>query len=220
VKPVSSWVPAAVAPATQVQVIGVPKSLNHGTVLLANPGLTTTTVKLKVVNGIASFAPTTHQQLTIPPQTTLSVGIDDLIKRGVGAIQLSSTNPITAALRSVRGNVEAYAAPALRIGAQSTLGLPTRVPASLVLTASVTSSVQVMAVDSHGKVVLTKAVAIPANTTTSLALPSTATAIRLVGDRRSTASGAVIVDQSGIAVLGLVPTATAANVPAVVAQPY
>lgn len=220
VKPVSSWVPAAMVPAEDVQLIGVPKNLDHATLLLANPGTATTSVKLKVVNAIATFAPTTHQQLTIPPQTTLSVPIDDLIKRGVAAIQLSGSSPITAALRSVRGNVEAYAAPALRIGAQSSLGLPTKVPANVVLTAPTSTSVQVMAVDSRGNVVLTKVVAIPANTTTMLALPSTATAIRLVGDRRSAASGAVIVDRSGMAVLGLEPTATAANVPAVVAQPY
>ncbi|MGN6723785.1 MAG: DUF5719 family protein [Marmoricola sp.] len=219
-KPVSSWVPAAVAPSTRLQLIGIPNKLTHGTLLLTNPAATITTVKLKVVNSTATFAPTSHQLLTLPPESTYAVPIDDLIKRGVGAIQISSDNPITAALRSVRGNVEAYAAPALRIGAQATLGLPTRVPASLVLTAAAATRVEVMAIDAHGKVVLTKTMAIRANTTSTLALPATATALRLVGDRRSSASGAVILDKNGMAVLGLVPTATAATVPAVVAQPY
>lgn len=219
-KSVSSWVPAALAPATQLQLLGVPKSLGHGTLLVTNAAATSVTVKLKVVNGIATFTPTAHQVLTIPPETTSSVPIDDLIRRGVGGIELSSPTPITAALRSVRGDVEAYAAPALRIGAQSTIGLPTSVPASLVLSATAAARVEIMAVDAHGKVVLATTVAIPANATTALALPAATAAVRLVGDRRSSASGAVILDKSGIAVLGLVPTATAANVPAVVAQPY
>ena len=220
VKPVSSWVPAAVAPATQVQLIGVPSKLSHGTLLVTNPAATIATVKLKVVNGTATFTPTAHQVLTIPPQSTYAVEIDDLLKRGIGAIQLSSSTPVTAGLRAVRGNVEAYAASAERIGAQSTLGLPTGAPATLVLTAPTATSVQLMAVDARGKVVLSKTVAIAANTTSTLALPATATAVRLIGDRRSAASGAVIVDRNGMAVLGLVPTANAANLPAVVAQPY
>lgn len=219
-KPVSSWVPAAVAPTTRLQLIGLPTKLSHGTLLLTNPATTITTVRLRIVNGTAAFAPTSHQLLTLAPQSTTAVGIDDLIKRGVAAVELSSSAPITAGLRSVRGNVEAYAAPAMRIGAQSTLGLPTRVPASLVLTADMASSVEVMAVDSHGKVVLARTVTIAANITTTVPLPATATALRLVGDRRSSVSGAVIVEKNGMAVLGLVPTATAANVPAVVAQPY
>lgn len=220
VKPVAAWVPAAVAPTSQVQLIGLPSKLNHGTLLITNPAATSTVVKLKVVNGAATFAPARHQVLTIPPLSTYAVGIDDLLKVGVGAIQLSSSSPVTAGLRSVRGNVEAYAAPAQRIGAQSTLGLPSKVPATLVLTATSTTTMDVMAVDAGGKVVLSKTLTIPGNTTVTLALPATAAALRLVGDRRASASGAVIVDKNGMAVLGLIPTATAAKVPAVIAQPY
>lgn len=220
VKPVASWVPAAAAPSAQLELIGVPNKLSHGTLLVTNPAPTVATVKLKVVNGTATFAPTSHQVLTIPPESTYAVRIDDLFNRGIDALQISSNNPVTAGLRLVRGNVEAYAAPAVRIGAQSTLGLPTRVPASVVLTASAATSVAVTAVDSHGTVVLTRTIAIGANTTSTLALPITATAVRVVGDRLSSATGAVIVDANGMAVVGLVPTATAANVPAVVAQPY
>ena len=220
VKPVSSWVPPAAAPTSQLQLIGIPDKLNHGTLLITNPSATVTVVKLKVVSGTATFAPARHQVITIPPLSTYAVGIDDLLKVGVGAIQLSSSSPVTAGLRSVRGNVEAYAAPAERLGAQSTVGLPGNVPATLVLTATSTTTMNVMAVDAHGKVVLSKTMSIPANTTATLALPTTAAALRLVGDRRTAASGAVILDKNGMAILGLIPTANAAKVPAVIAQPY
>ena len=219
-KPVSSWVPAAAAPSSQQELIGVPAKLSHGTLLVANPSSASAVVRLKVVNGSATFAPSSQQTVTVPPQSTSAVGIDGLLKVGVGAIQLSSSSPITAGLRSIRGGLEAYGAQAPRLGAQSTLGLPSGGGATLVLTAQAVAHIEVMVVDARGKVVLTKTVDVAANTTATLALPSTAAALRLVGDRHDTTSGAVIIDRNGIAVLGLVPTATAANVPAVVAQPY
>lgn len=219
-KPVPSWVPPAMAPASQLELIGLPNKLNHGTLLVTNPATTSTVVRLRVVTGAATFAPASHQVLTIPPQTSYTVGIDDLLKVGVGAIQLSSSSPVTAGLRSVRGNLEAYAAPAQRIGAQSTLGLPGDIPTALALTATTTTSVGLTAIDAHGTVILSRTVTMPANTTVTVALPSTATALRVTGDRRSITSGAVILDKTGLAVLGLVPTANAAKVPAVVAQPY
>lgn len=220
VRPVSAWVPAAVAPASQLQLVGLPSRLSHATLLVTNPGATIAVVRLKAVNAAATFTPAKHPLLTIPPQSTYAVGIDDLLKVGAGSIQVSSSSPVTAGLRSVRGNAEAYAAPGLRIGAQSTIGLPGGAPASLMLTVQAAASVVVTAIDSRGKVILTRTVAIPAGTTATVGLPASAVALRLVGDRRSTAMGAVIVDKNGIAVLGLVPTATAATVPVVVAEPY
>ncbi|MGN6162602.1 MAG: DUF5719 family protein [Marmoricola sp.] len=220
VKPVSSWVPAAAAPARQTQVIGIPTKLNHATLFVANPGASSAVVHLKVVNAAATFAPTTHQTLTIPPATTSAVAVDDLLAKGPGSLELQSSAPVTAGLRAIRGAAETYATPAARLGAQSTAGLPGGVPATLVLTSPTSSSVGILGIDGHGKTVLSRTVALPAGQIVTVSLPTTATAIRLTQDRRGMASGAVILDRGTMAVIGLVPTANAARVPAVVARPY
>lgn len=219
-KPVSSWVPAAAAPAGQSQVIGLPGKLSQGTLLIGNPSATSAVVRLKVVNATATFTPIRHQELTVPPESTASVAIDDLVTAGVGSLQIQSSVPVSAGLRALRGNVEAYAAPAQRIGAQSTVGLPGGIPTTLVITSPTATRIGVLAIDAHGIRVLDKTITVPAGRTLTLALPATAVAVRVVGDRHDAVAGAVVLDRNGLAVLGLLPTGNAANVPAVVAQPY
>jgi hypothetical protein len=219
-KPVSSWVPAASTPAQDVQVIGVPRKLSHGTLLVTNPNATTAVVHIKVVSAAATFTPTAHQSVTVPPATTAAVPIDDVLKTGLGSIELESSRPITAGLRSIRGNAEAYATPATRIGTQTTAGLPGGVGANLILTAPTSSRVFVLAIDKGGRTILDKPVVLAGGRIVTLRLPSTATAVRVSEDRHGTASGALILDRSGIAIIALVPTANAARVPAVVARPY
>lgn len=219
-KPVSSWVPTAPQPGREVQVIGVPSKVSRATVLIANPSSTSALVNLKIVNGAATFTPTKHQAITVPPDSTSAVPIDDLLKVGVGGIQLSSSTPVTAGLRAVRGNLESYAAAGLRIGAESTLGLPGGIPASLTLSAPTAQRITLTAIDARGAVVVNKIVAVPAGRTVSVTLPKSAAALRVAADRHSEVTGAVVVDNGRIAVLGLVPTANAARVPAVTARPY
>lgn len=219
-KSVWSWVPSAPLPAHQVALIGVPGKLSHATLFVTNRSSSSAVVNLKVVSGAATFTPTKHPTFTVPPDSTSAIALDDLLKVGIGGLELSSSAPITAGLRSVRGNVESYAAPAERIGAQSTVGLPGAASATLTLASPTASSVTVTAIDARGTVVLQKALALPASRTVSLALPKTAAALSLTSDRRSAIVGAVILDNGHIAVLGLVPTANAARVPAVIARPY
>lgn len=219
-KSVWSWVPPAPLPADDVSLIGVPGKLSHATLVVTNRSSSSAVVSLKVVSGSATFTPTKHATFTIPPASTTTIALDDLLKVGIGAVELSSSTPITAGLRAVRGNVESYAAAAERVGAESTLGLPGGVPATLTLASPAASSVTVTAIDARGTIVLQKVLALPAGQAVPLALPKTAVALRLISDRRSGTSGAVVLDNGHIAVLGLVPTANAAKVPAVIARPY
>lgn len=219
-KSVWSWVPAAPQPAARVGLIGVPGKLSHATLVVTNPSSSSAVVSLKVVTSAATFTPTKHQTFTLPPDSTTAVGLDDLLKVGFGGLELSSSRPITAGLRAVRGNLESYAAAADRIGAESTLGLPGGVPATLTLAAPAASSATVQVIDTHGRVVLQKTLTLPRAQTMSIPLPKTAVALSVTSDRRSGIVGAVILDDGRVAVLGLVPTANAARVPPVIARPY
>lgn len=216
VAPSQQWVPSASAPSKRIQLMTVPGVIGSGTSLVvANPGSAVAVVSVKAINTEATFTPTSYNTLSIPPGETMAFPLGNLRKVAISSLVLTSKVRITATLRSVQGTAEAYAVPAQPIGAESTAGIPVGIPATLQLTADRTSSVTLLIIDAHGATVKTQVIRVAAGRVTAVPLPKNGVALRLAADRRSSVMAAVSLSKGGIAMIGMVPTANVARVPAV-----
>ena len=220
--PVHQWIPSSRGPAKRVQLLGMPGRFTPGSsLLITNHDVdVSAVVKVRAINGSATFTPTKHAVVNVPPASTIAVPVGGLRKTAIDSLVLTSTHRITAGLRQARDGAEAYAVPARRLGAKSVVGLPAGVAARLVLTAARTTPVQVTALNAKGATLMSKSVAVPAGKTLKITMPPKAVALSVTSESDSTVTAAVALTRKGIAVLRMVPTANEAKVPVVVPQNY
>lgn len=175
----SEWLPAASAPTTEVTVAAVPTTKADRTLLVANPGDRTATVRITVAGPGGRFTPTGLEEISVRPHAIGSVAIGPGVEDAAFALSLDSDEPVTAAVRiasqgSSADTAYAVGAPASTQSAVMPLELPgSRLArdATLVLTSGATSSdatATVTAVDADGTSAGSVEVTVPAGRTVTV----------------------------------------------------
>lgn len=216
---VNAWVPATSVPQRRVDLVGLPSSAQNARLIIGNPAMLTAIVTLQVNTASGTFSPTRNKTITVPPESTMLVSIDDTLKLKPGSVNLTSTQPVTATLRTVRGAAEAYLAPGVPLGTASVTGIPPA-PATLVLYARAAASVKIDYQNSAGKPLPSKSLNLAGQRAVSIAVPHGAVALRVSGGG-SDVAGAMVLDSGGMAaVIGMTPTSNESLVPSVQERNY
>ncbi len=93
--------PGSAAPATRQIVPGVPGGKGSRTLHLVNPGLSRATVTLQILGPDGAFAPAGASTVAVPAQSTTSIDVTDGLAGQLGTVELTSDQPVTAAVRSI-----------------------------------------------------------------------------------------------------------------------
>ncbi len=216
-KPIGDWVADQPAAARRITLAGLPSG-GGATALIANPGSTEAVVALTLAGAEGTYAPTKGGTVRVPPGSVVPVGLAAMLKTKPTAISLRSNIPIAATIRGTSGTDSAYASTVAPLGSSSVVGIPAHAgPARLVLVAGATAEhVTVTGYAASGKQVGVQALTVPARASLSSTLWSKAAALQITG--ADAAGGVVVLDgqgKVGLAVLGLVPSASQAQVPPV-----
>jgi hypothetical protein len=102
------WLAASSAPTTSLVVPGLPRTADERTLVLANPGDAGGRVEVKITGPRSTFAPAGLKPIEVPAGevviTDLTEQLRGQLKAGEDtALQLTSTVPVTASMRSVVG---------------------------------------------------------------------------------------------------------------------
>jgi len=129
--------------------------------VLSNPGADEARVELRVVTEDASFVPQGQEEIRVSPESvetiTLTETLRSQIREGALALQVTSTAPVTAALRSVVGDVLVHAPSVIGTDAPMTALVPVG-EAQLVLARAGGAGVAVVAAYADGRLLEEKRV--------------------------------------------------------------
>lgn len=102
---VAGWLPPVTEPATEQLLLGLVGGEGTDTLVLSNPGADEARVELRVVTEDASFVPEGQEEIRVSPESVETITLTEVlrsqIREGALALQVTSTVPVTAALRSV-----------------------------------------------------------------------------------------------------------------------
>ena len=101
------WLPAQAEPSTTNLLLGLAQGAGERTLVLANPGADEVRADITVVTPTSTFAPTGVDAVRVPPGSTETVSLDDVLaqaaKDGAIGLLVESNGPVTATLRQLAG---------------------------------------------------------------------------------------------------------------------
>ncbi|MCC6495714.1 MAG: hypothetical protein IT193_05595 [Propionibacteriaceae bacterium] len=109
------WLPAADEPATDLVVPGIPAGAGQRSLVLTNPGERTATVTVGVLSESGPVELTGSEQVEVPAGTTRSVTLTAGLAGEAAALQLASTQPVTAGMWLDSGGDDARSDPAFTV---------------------------------------------------------------------------------------------------------
>ena len=96
----ADWQTAGVTPARSVVVPGIPEGAGGRTLSVVNPGTSRATVDVSILGADGGFAPAGAPTLEVPPESTAEVSVAEGLAGAAAGIQLTSDQPVTAAVTS------------------------------------------------------------------------------------------------------------------------
>lgn len=210
------WLASQSEPGTTAYLLGLGGKPGERTLVLANPGDSEARVDLLLVTKESEFAPADADEIRIPPGSTETVDVTDLLQskaaRGALGLRLDSTLPVTASLRSIASGDLFHAVAGERLDSRAALALP-RGPSRLVLSGADGVGVATYAVmDAKGKEIARARVEVTPGEASRIKLPSNGAVLDLTVERSSVVA-AVEVGPPGLAVLPLSPLVVEGRVP-------
>lgn len=195
----SDWVPTVADPSTEQLLLGLVGGTGTDTLILSNPGADETRVEVRIVTEDAVFVPEGQQTLRLRPDAvrtiTLTETLRPQIRKGALGLQVTSTSPVTAALRSLVGE-DLVHAPTLASTEAPTTALVPPGSARLVLARSGGAGVALVAAYGDGELLSEERVELTDGSGATLDLPPGTRLVR-VTPRRTDVAGAVVITSSG-----------------------
>lgn len=114
----ADWLPAGVAPATDLVVPGVPAGEGARRLVVSNPGDRTAAVGIEVLSASGPIELAGFEQLEVPAGTTRSVALTSGLDGQAGALRLTATQPVTAAVALDSGAARSRHDPAYTAAAE------------------------------------------------------------------------------------------------------
>ena len=218
-----TWLPRQTAPATSLQMLGLPLGAGTRTLQLANPGDGVVRAQVKVVTGDTSFAPKGLDAISVPPGSTtevpLSKALAGALDDGALGVAVEADGPVTGSVVTSLDDGRVVTVPDDVVQDEAATLLPvatgkgaTPVRAQVLLAADSSGATTVTAYDASGKRVLRKRVAAQQGHTAVVALPRGAAYVEVV-PTSTQVRGAVVLNGQGAAVIPLHELLTKGLVP-------
>ncbi len=217
----SDWLPGQAEPGTDQLLLGLaPGVVRDDRLVLANTSEDEGRAQVRVVTKDASFAPEDLPEVSLRPQsvTTVRLGgvLGTALKDGAIGLEVRSTVPATATLRSVVGGDLVHAAPAAAGDARMTSFVPPGNAQVLIGQASAIGTVRVRSY-SAGELLAAETVETTPGTGGVVVLPEDADFVEVTPDRASVHVALLVSGRpgqsTGATVLPLVPVPTERLVP-------
>lgn len=229
----AGWVPAALAPATDLVIPGIAAGAGERELVVTNPGERTANVSVEVLGQTGRGALTGVENLQVPAGATRSFDLGSGLAEQAAGLHLVSGQAVVAAVRQTSATAAAEAdpawAPALGpVGEDGVWPIPASTAATSVVLLSNSSEQDAVAtvtigVPEGGE---PSVQTVPAGSTIQLPVPGARTAVVRVQAGDAPIHGAIVVTQRldrirGLAVIPLVGSASAASgVPPVRFDPH
>jgi hypothetical protein len=212
---VQEWLPSQPTPGRSITLAGLPPNPGRAALLVVNPRQVETIVSVEVVGATGTFAPKQGAEVTVPPGSVESLPLASVLGGDAAAIRITSTRPVTAAVRTVSGGDVAFATGVRPIRGSTAFAVP-RGAARLVLSSvGVESSVDLTAHDAAGRPVLDRSVTVAKATSVATALPAATRYVRLVASSPDAVAGFSVTSPDGVATGGVLPSITSVLLPVV-----
>ena len=122
------WLPAQSEPATANLLVGLPPGRGQQTLVVANPGSDEVRATIKVIGEESVFTPAGVAELRIAPESTEPLPIDGPLRQalrdgGLG-LEITSSAPVTATLRSLVDGDLSHAVPGETLSAETIVLVP------------------------------------------------------------------------------------------------
>lgn len=210
------WLAGQTAPGNRTLLLGLAPAARTAVLAVANPGEDEARVTVRVVTADSAFVPEGVSELRVPPQSVRTQNLAGVLRRAVrdGALglEVSSTEPVTAGLRSLADGDLSHAPSVLPSGEPMTALVP---PGSASVVLADARGVGVVTVDSwraDGKELEQQRLEVRRDQGGVIDLPRGATLVR-VTPSRTAVSAAALVTGSGATVVPFRELDTSALVP-------
>ncbi|GAB3773855.1 hypothetical protein FB382_000642 [Nocardioides ginsengisegetis] len=204
--PSSDWLAPQAAPATSALLLGTPGGAGKRTLVLTNPGEDETRVSLKIVSERSVFAPEGMKEIRLAPgsvkRVSLTEQVASAITKGGFGLQVESTSPVTATLRSFVGGDLSHATPGSAVTEDTAAVVPIGGKRLLLAGASGVGVVTVVATSASGEELSSTRAEVRPGAGTIVTLPPKATIVSIAPSQASVVA-AVEASGNGTAVLPL-----------------
>ncbi len=216
----TDWLPAQPEPATTSRLLGVSGGGGQRTLVLANPGETQARATIRLVTPDSVFAPLDGDPVEIDPGSVLRVDVAPLLRGPDAAdalgLEVESSAPLTAALRSLVADDLSFAVPGGTITGETAAVVPVGDKRLLLAGAEAEGSVRVSTTAGRGGPPKERTVEVGPGRGSSVRLPASARFLRVdPGKVEVEASVLISEGRSGTAVLRLTDLVREALVPVV-----
>lgn len=202
----AGWLPPVEEPATEQLLLGLVEGEGTDTLVLSNPGLDEARVELRVVTEDASFVPEGQEEVRVSPETvktiTLTETLRSQIPEGALALQVTSTVPVTAALRSVVKDDLVHAPAVTGTDSLMTALVPAG-DARLVLARAGGAGLALVAAYGDGELLAEKRVELSDGSGGVVDLPEGTDLVRVTPRRTDVAASVVVTGREGATVVPL-----------------
>lgn len=213
------WLPAQTEPTTDNRLLGLADgAAGTHTLVLANGGADEVRAEVRIISTNSVFAPKGLEEIRLPPESVQTVSLTGpvlaALPDGASGIEVQSTAPVTATLRSLSGGDLSHAVGGTRVHEGSTVLVPEGAKQVLLAGAERAGAVTVVARSANGKeLASTRAEMVPGRGTV-VKLPAKATVVSVVPERTDV-TGAVQVSGNGTAVVPLTELVLSGLIPGV-----
>lgn len=202
----ADWLPSQPAPATSQLLLGAAAGAGTRTLVLTNPGDSETRVTVKFVSEDSVFAPRGLDEVLLPPGAVKRVALTDVlgsaVRDGTFGLQVDSTAPVTATLRSFVDGDLSHATAGTAFGRTTAVVVPQGDKRLLLAGAGRAGVVTVVARDDAGRQLARRRAELAPGRGTVVRLPAGATLVS-VEPARTTVVGALEVSGRGATVVPL-----------------
>lgn len=201
------WLLSQTEPATDNLLLGLGegKSGSH-TLVLANGGADEVRAEVRIISPSSVFAPKGLEEIRLTPESVTKVSLTApvlaALKDGAAGVEVQSTGPVTATLRSLSGGDLSHAVVGTPVHSGSTVLVPEGAKQVLLAGAESAGVVTVVARSASGEQLVSTRAEVAPGRGTVVELPAKATVVSVV-PQRTDVTGAVQVTGNGTAVVPL-----------------
>ena len=202
----TAWLPPVAEPATEQLLLGLVGGEGTDQLVLSNPGTDEARVEIRVVTEDASFVPEGQEEIRVSPESvemvTLTETLREQVREGALGLQVTSTVPVAAALRSVLDE-ELVHAPTVTGTESPVTALVPAGDARLVLARAGGAGVAVVSAYGEGELLAQERVELADGSGGTLDLPEGTDLVRVTPRRTDVAASVVVTSRQGATVVPL-----------------
>ncbi len=210
------WLAPQPAPAQSSVLLGLPAGEGTHSLAVSNPGEDEARASVRILTADAAFAPEGLDEIRVPPGTVQTLDLSRQVRQAVQddaiGIEVTSTEPVTAGIRSVVDGDLSLAAPVVRGGSPMSLVVPPGRASVLLADAAEVGVVTISSWNDAGKALKEERLELKPGTGGEVDLPSGA-ALVTVTPRRTSVNAALLATGDGATVVPFHELVTDALIP-------